>query len=104
MELKETPAVEDQSLLTSQPTVHIIKSTSKDGRQGKGKTRHFLSEFEMRRKFSVIKLETLFLNRHIISSSNTNDNVSSFQMVFRSDSIQKFVYTAIKKSMSIQSL
>ena len=26
-----------------------------------------------------------------ISSSNTNDNVSSFQMVFRSDSIQKFV-------------
>ena len=35
MELKETPAVEDQSLLTSQPTVHIIKSTSKDGRQGK---------------------------------------------------------------------
>lgn len=52
MELKETPAVEDQSLLTSQPTVHIIKSTSKDGRQGKGKTRHFLSEFEMRRKFS----------------------------------------------------
>ena len=59
MELKETPAVEDQSLLTSQPTVHIIKSTSKDGRQGKGKTRHFLSEFEMRRKFSV-KLETYF--------------------------------------------
>ena len=40
MELKETPnsaEQEDHSLLTSQPPVHIIKSTSKDGRQGKGK-------------------------------------------------------------------
>ena len=37
MELKETPPEEDHSLLTSQPTVHIIKTTSKDGRQGKGK-------------------------------------------------------------------
>ena len=54
MELKETPAVEDQSLLTSQPTVHIIKSTSKDGRQGKEGNREEKQDIFVYRSKDVI--------------------------------------------------
>ena len=90
MELKETPnsaEQEDHSLLTSQPPVHIIKSTSKDGRQGKGKQDIFCLNL----KWGENSKERWFLQDIHLSKTT----VYLFRVLFLGDIFWKTLFSRI---------